>query len=164
MLLCPHCNREIDCTGLSGVVECPYCGKRLRCTPRQPAVPPPPVVATVVPEQARYNPATDAFTGTMPQMVRLAMRAIQDIGWTISSASDSVGLVTFETGITWGSWGGVTCSLSIEQVAENAFRVRGTGKQNVRGRQMIALNLFGEAQSKVARVIRTIKQLASQGS
>ena len=71
-----------------------------------------------------------------------------------------MGLVTFETGMTWGSWSGVSGSLSIEEVGENQFQVSGTGKQNVRGGQLIALNLFGEAQGKVAKVLEKMRELA----
>lgn len=27
ILTCPHCGRQLDCTGLRGVVSCPYCGQ-----------------------------------------------------------------------------------------------------------------------------------------
>ena len=115
---------------------------------------------TVLPPKAHYSPASDTFTGTMPQMVKLAMRAIQDLGWKLENANETLGLVTFETGMSWGSWSGVACSLNIEEAEENTFRVTGTGKQNVRGGQLVALNLFGEAEGKVTKVINRMKELA----
>ena len=96
----------------------------------------------------------------MPLMMRLAMRAVQDLGWKLDNANETLGLVTFETGMTWGSFSGVSCSLNIEEVAENQFRVTGTGKQNVRGGQLIALNLFGEAKGKANKVINRMKEIA----
>ncbi len=93
-------------------------------------------------------------------MVKLAMRAVQELGWQIQQANENVGLVTFETGISWGSWSGVTCSLNIDEVGPNIFRVYGTGKQNLRGGQLIAMNIGGEAQGKANAAIERMKRLA----
>jgi hypothetical protein len=93
-------------------------------------------------------------------MVKLAMRAVQELGWKLDNANETLGLVTFETGISWGSWSGVSCSINIEQVDEHWFRVTGTGKQNVRGGQILALNFGGEAQRRVAKAIDKMKELA----
>jgi hypothetical protein len=98
----------------------------------------------------------------MPQIVKLAMRAVQELGWKLENANEALGLVTFETGISWGSWSGVSCSLNIEGVGENRFRVAGTGKQNVRGGQILAPNLFGEAQGRASRAINKMKELAPE--
>jgi hypothetical protein len=98
----------------------------------------------------------------MPQIVKLAMRAVQELGWKLENANEALGLVTFETGITWGSWSGVSCSLNIEGVGENRFRVTGTGKQNVRGGQVLAVNLFGEAQGRASKAINKMKELAPE--
>jgi hypothetical protein len=96
----------------------------------------------------------------MPQVAKLAMRAVQELGWKIDNVNETLGLVTFETGITWGSWSGVWGSLSIEEVGENQFRVSGAGKQNVRGGHFVALNLFGEAEGKVTKVLNKMRELA----
>jgi hypothetical protein len=96
----------------------------------------------------------------MTLMVKLAMRAAQELGWKLDNANETLGLVTFQTGMSWGSWSGISCSLNIQDVGENKFRVAGTGKQNVRGGQMIALNLFGEAEGRAARAINRMKELA----
>ena len=96
----------------------------------------------------------------MPQVLKLAMRAVQEIGWTLVNVNDTMGLVTFETGMTWASWSGVSGSLSVVEVSENQFRVSGTGKQNVRGGQLVALDLFGEAQGKVSKVLNKMRELA----
>jgi len=110
----------------------------------------------------KYDQASDTFTGTMSQMVKLAMRAVQELGWKLDNANESLGLVTFETGMSWGSWSGISCSLNIEEAGENRFRVTGTGKQNVRGGQFVAPNFFGEAQGRAAKAINKMKELAPQ--
>ncbi|MGA9852124.1 MAG: hypothetical protein WBR15_04270 [Gammaproteobacteria bacterium] len=107
-----------------------------------------------------YNRDTDTFKGSMVLMVKLAMRAVQELGWKLDQVNETLGMVTFETGISWGSWSGVSCSLDIEEVSPGIFRVSGTGKQNVRGGQMLALNIRGEAQGKAHKAIEKMKQLA----
>jgi hypothetical protein len=111
-----------------------------------------------------YDRNSDSFSGSMVLMVKLAMRAIQDLGWKIEQVNETIGLITFETaGITWGSWSGVSCSLNIDEISPGIFRVSGTGKQNIRGDQLIAFNLFGEAQGKAQKAINKMKELARPG-
>jgi hypothetical protein len=118
------------------------------------------ITHTQIPAAVHYNRDTDTFTGTMFLMVKLAMRAVQELGWTLDQANETLGLVTFQTGISWGSWNGVSCSLNIEEVSPNTFRISGTGKQNVRGGQILALNIGGEAQKKALKAIDQMKHLA----
>jgi hypothetical protein len=76
-----------------------------------------------------YDRNSDSFSGSMVLMVKLAMRAIQDLGWKIEQVNETIGLVTFETaGMSWGSWSGVSCSLNIDEISPGTFRVSGTGK------------------------------------
>jgi hypothetical protein len=96
----------------------------------------------------------------MVLMVKLAMRAVHELGWKLDQANEALGMVTFQTGISWGSWSGVSCSLSIDEVSPNTFRVTGTGKQNLRGGQLIAINIGGEAQSKARKAIERMQKLA----
>ena len=93
-------------------------------------------------------------------MVKLAVKAVQTAGYKVESVNEIVGLVIFETGMTWGSWSGVSGSLTIEEAGGNLFRVSGAGKQNVRGGQFAAPDLFGEARGKVNKVIAKMKELA----
>jgi hypothetical protein len=146
LIKCSECAREIS----DKAVACPGCGAPLN---KQSS---PAAQSAVV----HYDRATDTFTGTMNLMTKLAMRAVQKIGWKLDVANEAIGLITFQTGMTFGSWSGVSCSLNIEEVSPNKFRVSGTGKQNVRGGQVVALNLFGEAQSKANKAIATMKDLA----
>jgi len=106
-----------------------------------------------------YKNGSDSFHATMPLMIKLAIKAIGGLGWKLDSVNESVGLVSFQTGMSWGSWSGVSCSLNIEEVTENHFRVFGAGKQNVRGAQLVALD-FGEANGKAQKAIHKMKELA----
>ena len=96
----------------------------------------------------------------MPLMVKLAVKAVQTVGYKLESVNETVGLVTFETGMSWGSWSGVSGSLTIEETGSDLFRVSGTGKQNVRGGQSVALDLFGESRGRINKVITKMKELA----
>jgi len=96
----------------------------------------------------------------MVPMVKLAMKTVQALEWKFDDANETLGLVTFQTGMRWGSWSGVSCSLSIEEVSPNTFNVTGVGKQNIRGGQVVALDLGGEAKKKARNAIDMMKKLA----
>lgn len=127
----------------------------------------PPPVSPVIVEQSRpkvskvtFESQKDAFRGTMPLMVKLAMRAVQDLGWKLENANETLGLITFKTGISMGSWSGVSCSLNIEEIEDGLFQVKGTGNQNISGSQLIAMD-FGEANRKASKAIQRMKELSS---
>lgn len=109
---------------------------------------------------AHYDSSTDTFTGTMALMTKVAMSAVMRLGWKLTAANEAIGLVTFETRMSFGSWSGVSCSLSIEEVAPNRVRVSGSGKQNARGGQLGPIDFFGEAKSKVDKAIAKMKDIA----
>ena len=147
LINCTECGKEIS----DKAQTCPGCGA--------------PVVVisnaiTNTPTKVSYNKSTDTFSGTKLLIVKLAMKAIQEIGWKLDQANENLGLVTFQTGVTWGSWSGVSCSLNIEEINEHEFNVTGTGKQNLSGGQLIALNIGNEAQSKARKAIDMMKELA----
>jgi hypothetical protein len=121
----------------------------------------PPTPPKISPTRTHYDAKTDTFTSTMTQMVKLAMRAIQDLGWKLDSANETLGIVNFETQMSWGSYSGVSCTLTVEEIFDNTFRVNGTGKQNTRGAQLIAFDIFGEAEGKAMKAINRMKELAS---
>src|SRR5262249_49284751 len=131
--------------------------------PVSPPPPPPPAVSlNPKPEKATYDASTNTFRGTMPQVLKLAMRAVQELGWTLVNVNDTLGLVTFETGMTLmtlGSMSGVSGSLTIMELSENQFRVTATGKQNVKGGQILALDL-GSTQQKLDQVLNKMRELA----
>jgi zinc-ribbon domain len=150
LIKCSECGREIS----DRAEACPGCGAPVTANPEQ--------RLAGAPTAVHYNPDTRTFSGSMTLMVKLAMRAVQELGWKLDQTNEDVGLVTFETGMSWGSWSGVSCSLNIDEVSPNTFRITGTGKQNVRGGQMLAPNLFGEAQSKADKAIEKMKVLAGR--
>ena len=151
LIKCSECGREIS----DKAKTCPGCGAPVSIDLQKEAVQP-------LTPSLDYNSDTDTFSGTMVEIVKLAMRAIQEIGWKLDQANETLGLVTFETGISWGSWSGISCSLNITEISSNMFHVTGTGKQNVRGGQLLALNIGGEAQHKVDKAIQKMKELATQ--
>ncbi len=142
LIKCSECGHEIS----DKAEVCPKCGA--------------PVLMSLAPISLKYDRDTDTFKGTMIQIVKLAMHAIEQIGWKLDQANETLGLVTFETGMSWGSWSGISCSLNITEVSSNTFRVTGTGKQNVRGGQIIAFNIGNEAQGKADKAIQKMKELA----
>lgn len=148
LIKCIECGREVSDKAQS----CPGCGAPLVNKV---------ITETDTPKNVKYNSSSDTFTGTINLLVKLAMRAIQEHGWTLENANENIGLVTFKTGISWGSWSGVSCSLNITEISPYTFKVTGTGKQNVSGGQLIAMNIGNEAQSKACKAIDTMKKLAN---
>ncbi len=117
--------------------------------------------AAVTPAKVRYNEGDDVFLGSLSQVMKLALKAVHKLGYKVDNANETLGLLTFQTGITWGSWSGALCSLQFEEVCENAFRVTGSGKQNITGGQLFAID-FGEAKGRAKKVIRRMKTLAEE--
>lgn len=149
---CSECGREIS----DKAAFCPGCGAPVSSSTHNQ------VQVTQPQVRVSYDPNSDTFTGTMTMVVKLAMRAIQRLGWKIDNVNENLGLVTFQTGISWGSWSGISCSLNIEELEAGRFKITGSGKQNVRGGQLVAFNIGGEAQSKARKAMKVLKQLASQ--
>lgn len=96
----------------------------------------------------------------MVLVVKLAMRAVEELGWKLDQVNEVIGLVTFQTAMSWGSWSGVSCSLNIEETAQGTFRVAGTAKQNLSGGQIAAFDFGGEAEGKVLKAIDMMQKLA----
>jgi hypothetical protein len=148
LIACTECGREIS----DKASACPGCGAPVLVAGA--------AAQATEPDQVQYDTTTHTFTGTMLSVVQLAMRAVQELRWTLGQSSEATGLVTFETGMSLGSWSGVSCSLCVEELTPGVFRVTGTGKQNVRGGQLIAFNLGGEAEGKARQAIAKMKELA----
>lgn len=62
--------------------------------------------------------------------------------------------------MTWGSFSGVSGTIVLQEEGVHEFKLTGTGKQNLRGGQLIAMNLFNEANSKVQKIIAKARELA----
>lgn len=72
LVRCAECKREIS----DKATACPGCGAPvLVLGTRQ----------SQAPTRVQYNRAKDTFTGTMLLVVKLAMRAVQDLGWETRS-------------------------------------------------------------------------------
>jgi hypothetical protein len=140
LITCEDCSREISDRALA----CPNCGA-------------PVAEATVGPDRISLD--GENFVGSKRLLTRLAVKAIQSLNYKVDSADEASGLVSFTTGMTWGSWSGVSGSIFFEEVRQHTFRASGSGKQNVRGGQLIALNLFDEANSKVRNVLDEMRRL-----
>jgi hypothetical protein len=89
------------------------------------------------------------------------VKAVQECNYKVDSADEVSGLVAFTTGMTMGSWSGVSGSIYFEEVETHRYQASGNAKQNVRGGQVLALDLFGEAKGKVQKVLQQMRQLAS---
>jgi hypothetical protein len=130
-------------------------------TQQQTASTPPPLPIQTAPRivKAQYNQASDSFTATMPLMMKLAMKAIQELGWKLDNANEAMGLVTFQTLASWWCHNGVQASLNIEEISNNTYTVSGTGKQIVPGGQIWSIEL-GNAKTQVQKTIDKMKELA----
>jgi hypothetical protein len=151
-----------------GLIGCPDCGKQVSdraTTCIGCGAPLGEKVAAIpskedMPSHASYDRKSKLFHGKTSQLVKLAIQAIQNLKWKVDSVNEGIGLVTFQTGISWGSWSGTVGSLHFNEASPNFFEVSGSGKQNLSGGQMVALNIGNEAQKRVDKVIATMIELA----
>lgn len=142
LVKCEDCGRDVS----DRAPACPNCGA--------------PVATSQAPAPEKVTLDGDCFVGTRPQVVRLAVKAVQACNYKIDSADEASGLVTFTTGMTMGSWSGVSGSIYFEEVGPHRYQASGNAKQNVKGGQFIALDLFGEAKGKVRKVLDEMRRLA----
>jgi hypothetical protein len=145
LIKCEDCGHDVS----ERAPACPNCGAPIATAASQADVP------------DKVTVEGEDFIGTKAQLTALAVRAIQSLNYKVDSADESSGLVSFTTGMTMGSWSGVSGSVYFEEIGANRFRASGSAKQNVKGGQMMALDLFGESKSKVRKVIEQMQQLAS---
>ena len=145
LIKCEDCGRDVS----DRAPACPNCGA--------------PVAAAEESAAKPQDVSVDGedFIGTKSLLARLAVNAVQSLNYKVDAADETAGLVSFTTGMTWGSWSGVSGSIYFEEVGPNRFRASGRGKQNVRGGQLLALNLFDEANSKVRNVVEEMRRLVS---
>lgn len=148
LVKCTECGREVS----DKAAVCVGCGA--------------PIVAAAAGQAAPTVVTADSwggtYTATKSLMVKLAAKAVLQIGWRLDSADENSGMVAFTTGVTWGSWSGVSGSVYMEEVAPYKFKAVGSAKQNVRGGQLFAPNIGGEAQGKVQQVIDTMRSMAQR--
>ena len=145
LVKCEDCGRDVS----DRAPACPNCGA--------------PVSAVDKDAPDKVTVDGDCFVGTKSLVVRLAVTAIQACNYKVDSADESSGLVAFTTGMTMGSWSGVSGSIYFEEVGPYRYRASGNAKQNVKGGQVLALDLFGEAKSKVRKIVDEMRSLATRG-
>lgn len=143
LVKCGDCGRDVS----DRAPSCPNCGAPIAASAQAPA-----------PEKVSTD--GDCFVGTRAQVLRLAVKAVQACNYKVDSADESTGLVSFTTGMTMGSWSGVSGSIYFEEVGAHRYQASGNAKQNVKGGQMLALDLFGEAKGKVRKVMDEMRRLA----
>lgn len=145
LITCSECGREVS----DRASACPQCGA--------------PIENSSPNAQGPETVTTDgeAFVATKALLIRHTVKAVQNLNYKVDAVDESVGLVSFTTGMTWGSWSGVSGSVYLDEISPNKFKVSGNAKQNVKGGQVIALNLFGEANGKVNNVIAEMRRIAS---
>ena len=144
LIRCPECAREIS----DKATACPNCGAPVDVS-----------AAVAAPEAVSYADGT--FRGTPAMLLDLAKTAVGRVNYRLDSADVSAGTVSFTTGATMGSFSGVSGTVAWRETSPYRFEVTGQAKQNVRGGQVAAVNLFDEANAKVQRVIAEMQRLAS---
>lgn len=143
LVRCGECSREVS----DKAATCPTCGAPVDLENATPA-----------PNAVGFE--NGLFVGTSPQLVELAKQAIGNLNYRVDGADASAGTVSFTTGVTMGSWSGVSGTISWQEKAPYRFELTGQGKQNVRGGQVVAINLFDEANAKARKVIGEMTRLA----
>ena len=147
LVRCLECGRDVS----DQAAACPSCGAPVDAAS-----------APAAPDKVSYS--NGEFIGTPAKLMELAKAAIARCDYRVDSADAPSGAVTFTTGMTMGSWSGVSGTVSWQETAPYRFKVTGQGKQNVRGGQVLALNLFDEANAKARNVIEQMQALAGGSS
>lgn len=147
LIKCAECSRDISDQASS----CPGCGA--------------PVVVKESTARApnRLALSDGKFIATREMMAALGRSAVLACKYRVDAADDAAGTLTFTTGVTMGSWTGVSGTIIYREVSPYLFEVNGSAKQNVKGGQVVALDLFGEAKGKVDNVTAEMRRQASAG-
>lgn len=93
-------------------------------------------------------------------LAELVKQAVAGLNYRLDAVDAQAGTATFTTGVTMGSWSGVSGTISWSETQPYRFKVTGQGKQNVKGGQAVAINLFDEANAKARNVIGEMQRLA----
>ncbi len=147
MIRCGECGKEVS----DKAANCPSCGAPVDAEN-----------AIAAPDKIGFD--NGEFTGTSAQIMDLAKKAVSNLSYRVDAASAEDRGLTFTTGVTMGSWSGVTGTISWSETTPYRFDVSGSGKQNVKGGQVLAANLFDEANSKARKVIDEMTRLAGGAS
>ena len=143
LIRCLECGRDVS----DQANACPNCGAPVDATS-----------APIAPDKVSYD--NGEFIGTSALIIEIAKSAVSRCNYRIDSADATAGTLTFTTGVTMGSWSGVSGTIAWQETAPYRFTVTGLGKQNVKGGQVVAFNLFDEANAKSRNVIEQMMQLS----
>lgn len=145
LIRCEECGHEVS----DKAQTCPKCGAQIV------------ISETTVAAPATVTFADGKFKGTRAMLAQLAVASIQAARYKVDQVNESAGIIAFTTGMTMGSWSGVSGTIILTEIEPYLFTATGSGKQNVRGGQVIALDLFGEAKSKVGKVVSEMQRRAA---
>lgn len=145
MTKCLECYRDIS----DKAAVCPGCGAPVTVDDAAPRAP----------DEVSFDGTH--FSGTVGLLANLARSAISQLGYRVDAVDQAAGTITFTTGMTMGSWAGVSGTIHMHEVAPFQFNVTGEAKQNLKGGQVVALDLFGEAKGKIDAVVKRMQALAA---
>ena len=145
LVTCPECGKQISDQGS----QCIGCGAPMTSKAEFTKLP---AVTNI-----SFDARDELFIGTVSLLVKLAAKCINELSWRVDNIDETNGLVSFTTGMTWGSFSGVSGTLLLEEVKPSKFKVTGSAKQNLRGGQVVALNLFNESQKKVDKIVASMQ-------
>ena len=145
LIRCSECGRDIS----SKAVACPGCGAPVDAH------------ADAITAPIKVAAKGEFFTGTRKLVLDLAAAAIGGVNYRVDARDDAAGMINFTTGVTMGSWSGVSGTIMLREVEPYVFEVTGQAKQNVKGGQMVAVNLFNEANGKVRVVVDEMRRRLS---
>jgi hypothetical protein len=111
------------------------------------------------PTVATYNETSDTFSGSILLVVKLAVRAIQSLNWKVEYVNENIGSVSFEAGSGAVTAYDYSCSLSVEEVGLNTYRVTSTGKLKPRGNTVFALD-GGSGKKAAQKAVDRMKAMA----
>lgn len=74
-----------------------------------------------------------AFSGPLTDVIKLALRALIDCKFTVDNVNDSVGIISFQTGMQWTASAGCSCSITFVEIEDGVFKAQGSGKPNQAG-------------------------------
>lgn len=146
LIRCVECGGDVS----DKASACPKCGAPVDAT------------APAAPDIVGY--VDGAFVGTRAQLIELAKSAIGRRNYRLDAADVATGTITFTTGVTMGSWSGVSGTISLQEVAPYRFNATGQAKQNVKGGQVLALDIGGEAAGKIRAIVDDMRSIAQAGS
>jgi len=143
---CSECGQQVS----DKAIACPNCGAPVAN----------PVAEVAAPTTVSFR--NGEFIAARSQLVSHTVKAVQALDYKVDDANEQTGLVTFTTGMTWGSWSGVSGTIYLEEVGTHRFVASGNAKQNVKGGQVLAFNIGNEAGKKVRNVIAEMEKAATK--